>query len=132
MGLMQTIGPTFNAYKLPGHDQILNPLDNILAGLRYIIGRYGSIFNVQQAVGSTPRGYDTGGRLPPGLSLAWNGTGRYEHVTTDDTMTKVVKRLEDLIRVNEKVAREVSKVAPGVGQEITGAVRSTRQLSRTL
>jgi soluble lytic murein transglycosylase-like protein len=45
-GLMQTIGPTFNSYALPGHDQILNPVDNIIAGVRYAISRYGSISNV--------------------------------------------------------------------------------------
>ena len=45
-GLMQTIGPTFNSYKLPGHNQILNPVDNIIAGVRYAISRYGSISNV--------------------------------------------------------------------------------------
>jgi LysM repeat protein len=46
IGLMQTIGPTFNAYKLPGHDNIRNPVDNIIAGVRYAISRYGSISNV--------------------------------------------------------------------------------------
>jgi LysM repeat protein len=45
-GLMQTIGPTFNAYKLPGHGHILDPVDNIIAGVRYAISRYGSISNV--------------------------------------------------------------------------------------
>ncbi|MBO0819519.1 MAG: transglycosylase SLT domain-containing protein [Nocardiopsaceae bacterium] len=45
-GLMQTIGPTFNSYKLPGHDNILNPVDNIIAGTRYAISRYGSLDNV--------------------------------------------------------------------------------------
>ena len=46
IGLMQTIGPTFNAYKLPGHDNIRDPIDNIIAGVRYAISRYGSISNV--------------------------------------------------------------------------------------
>jgi uncharacterized protein YukE len=45
-GLMQTIGPTFNAYALPGHTQIFNPVDNIIAGVRYAISRYGSLSNV--------------------------------------------------------------------------------------
>lgn len=44
-GLMQCIDSTFNAHKLPGHDDIYNPVDNIIAGVRYTIGRYGSIAN---------------------------------------------------------------------------------------
>ena len=46
MGLMQTIGPTFSANKLPGYDNIRGPIDNIIAGVRYAIARYGSISNV--------------------------------------------------------------------------------------
>lgn len=46
IGLMQTIKPTFDAHKLPGHDNIRNPVDNIIAGVRYAISRYGSISNV--------------------------------------------------------------------------------------
>lgn len=45
-GLMQTIDPTFNAYKLDGHGDIWNPVDNIIAGTRYAIERYGSLSNV--------------------------------------------------------------------------------------
>lgn len=45
-GLMQTIDPTFEAYKLPGYDNIWNPVDNIVAGVRYSIDRYGSVDNV--------------------------------------------------------------------------------------
>jgi soluble lytic murein transglycosylase-like protein len=46
IGLMQTIDSTFARYKLPGHDDIRNPVDNIIAGVRYSIDRYGSISNV--------------------------------------------------------------------------------------
>ncbi|MFD9738495.1 transglycosylase SLT domain-containing protein [Umezawaea sp. NPDC059074] len=40
-GLMQCIDPTFQSYKLPGHDDIYNPVDNIIAGVRYTFSRYG-------------------------------------------------------------------------------------------
>ena len=45
-GLMQTIDPTFDKYALPGHHDIYNPVDNIIAGTRYAISRYGSLANV--------------------------------------------------------------------------------------
>jgi hypothetical protein len=45
-GLMQTIDPTFNSHKLPGYNDIYNPVHNIIAGVRYAISRYGSIGNV--------------------------------------------------------------------------------------
>ncbi|MEV0359731.1 transglycosylase SLT domain-containing protein [Nocardia sp. NPDC050697] len=50
-GLMQTIDPTFAAYALPGHGDIWNPVDNIIAGTRYAIERYGSVSNVPGIVG---------------------------------------------------------------------------------
>jgi SLT domain-containing protein len=46
IGLTQTIAPTFNAYALPGHGDIYNPVDNIIAGVRYALARYGSLDNV--------------------------------------------------------------------------------------
>lgn len=45
-GLIQTIDPTFNRWKLPGHGNIYNPVDNIIAGVRYAEGRYGNLLNV--------------------------------------------------------------------------------------
>jgi uncharacterized protein YukE len=45
-GLMQCIDPTFDSYKLPGHDDIWNPVDNICAGVNYALSRYGSLANV--------------------------------------------------------------------------------------
>lgn len=45
-GLMQTIDSTFRAYALPGYGYIYNPVDNIIAGVRYALARYGSLDNV--------------------------------------------------------------------------------------
>jgi SLT domain-containing protein len=46
MGLMQTIQPTFDEYKLPGHDSIFDPVSNIIAGIRYANSRYGGLDQV--------------------------------------------------------------------------------------
>ncbi|WP_157570254.1 transglycosylase SLT domain-containing protein [Microtetraspora malaysiensis] len=57
-GLMQTIDPTFNAWSLPGHKDIYQPVDNIIAGVRYAIARYGSVSAVPGVVGvKTGTGY---------------------------------------------------------------------------
>jgi uncharacterized protein YukE len=45
-GLMQCIDPTFDSYKLPGHGDIWNPVDNICAGVNYALSRYDSLANV--------------------------------------------------------------------------------------
>lgn len=42
IGLMQTIGPTFEAYKHAGHNNIRNGYDNLLAAINYIKQRYGT------------------------------------------------------------------------------------------
>lgn len=84
VGLMQVIGPTFAAYAGPfrglgpfEYGVSVNPEANIYAGLNYAIHRYGAGWPLVLGQG---HGYDTGGWLPTGLSLAWNGTGRPEPV----------------------------------------------------
>ena len=49
IGLLQVIAPTFNAYALPGHNNIYNPVDNIIAGVRYAAAVYGSLDSVVAA-----------------------------------------------------------------------------------
>ncbi|MDN6599362.1 MAG: tape measure protein, partial [Tetragenococcus koreensis] len=55
-GLMQVIDPTFQSSKYPGHGNIYNPLDNILAAIRYTKKQYGSL-----AKGWRGSGYANGG-----------------------------------------------------------------------
>lgn len=50
MGLAQTIMPTFKAYMLPGHGDIWNPVDNLIASLRYRKSRY-KTYNIGQYKG---------------------------------------------------------------------------------
>lgn len=58
-GLMQTIGPTFNAYKLKGHNDIYNGFDNLLAAINYIKHKYGTSDAAFARVASS--GYANGG-----------------------------------------------------------------------
>lgn len=45
-GIMQTIATTFNTYAMAGHKDIWNPVDNIIAGVRYAQATYKSLDNV--------------------------------------------------------------------------------------
>lgn len=66
-GLMQVIDPTFQANKMPGYNNIYAPLDNILASIRYALGRYGSLANAYSG-----HGYYNGGFVDT-PELAWHG-----------------------------------------------------------
>lgn len=78
-GLMQTIGPTFRSFALPGFGDIWNPVHNVIAAARYIMSRYGDISRVQQADPSKPpKGYSFGGVVPRGGGTHDNG-GWLEH-----------------------------------------------------
>ena len=58
-GLLQTIPPTFNAFKHKGHGDIYDGYDNMLAAMAYAKSRYGAK-GMLQAVGRG-RGYASGG-----------------------------------------------------------------------
>ncbi|MEC3836190.1 hypothetical protein CHCC20491_4013 [Bacillus paralicheniformis] len=90
-GLMQTIPSTFNANKFPGHNNILNPIDNTLAAINYIKRRYGDISNhpglKSMARGGGYVGYAKGGISPGRGGSKWailNERGYDETTITED------------------------------------------------
>ena len=95
-GILQMLGSTFGAHMLPGHGNILNPIDNIASAIQYIAGRYGSPAGIPGLFGGSYVGYDSGGGLAPGLTVAYNGTGRTETVTTALSMDDVLQVLRSI------------------------------------
>lgn len=61
MGLVQTIGPRFNAYKFPGHNNPYNGFDDLLAGINYMKHIYGSGISAFTRVADPRIGYANGG-----------------------------------------------------------------------
>jgi TP901 family phage tail tape measure protein len=122
-GWMQTIGPTFQHYMLPGHGDIWNPIDNAAAAIRYIQARYGSAFNLPQSGGYAAGGlvrrgipvhsYDRGGYLPPGLSIAYNGTQRPEPVGHAQPLYLTVKIGDETLdlKINGAIAANNNAIA---------------------
>ncbi|MFI5985036.1 phage tail tape measure protein [Streptomyces sp. NPDC051555] len=91
-GLMQTIGSTFNAYAGPLRSRgIYDPLANIYASMRYALATYGSLSRAYDRAG----GYDSGGWLQPGLTLAHNKTGQPEAVLTAEQWRGITQRGTD-------------------------------------
>jgi hypothetical protein len=102
--------PSSSAYGIPqalpgskmaasGADWATNPTTQIRWGLQYIAERYGNPLAAwahSQRLnwynqGGRVRSYDNGGALPPGLSLAYNGTHRPERVVgPNDSAVTVV------------------------------------------
>jgi hypothetical protein len=88
-GLMQTIPSTFAAYAGPFVNRgITDGLASIYAGSNYAVHRYGSLAAIDPLV--RPVGYDSGGLLPTGPSLVYNGTGAPEVIAPKQTFDQVM------------------------------------------
>ena len=72
-GLLQVVDGTFAAYKVAGHNNVFNALDNTLASIRYVIERYGN-GNADTAVdvlwGRGGGAYAKGGEVPGPVGAA--------------------------------------------------------------
>lgn len=84
------VNKSSGAYGIPqalGHGHPFNLGDyqaQIRWGLAYIFSTYGSPANAYRFwLSQSPHWYDSGGILPPGLTLAMNGTGRDEYISRD-------------------------------------------------
>lgn len=127
-----TIPSTFAAYALPGYGGIFNPVANVIAGLRYILARYGTIFNVGQATSPTPtRGYSYGGIVErDGLYRLAEGNRREAILPLDNPgrTNEILRRLGllpddgdqrvtvDSLRPDSAASRNAATLAPVVGE----------------
>ncbi len=132
VGLMQVIQPTYQRWKAPGHDAgpfeygvSEDPLSNILASIRYTVGNYGSL-----ASGWQGHGYDSGGWLPPGLTLARNDTGQPERVLTGaqwnavSTAAQSGDRQPITINIHPRENHSEADVAEMVSRRLAFAMRT--------
>lgn len=100
MGLMQTKRSTFNAYKAPGHDDIFNAYDNLLAALNYAKHRYGpSLSFLGQG-----HGYANGGFINS-EQLAMIGEGNKPEVVIPLSSEKQGRALSLLTQTVNKLNR---------------------------
>ena len=72
-GLVQVARNTFQSMKFPGHGNVFNPLDNLLAGIHWAKVRYGR--NMLGVIGHG-HGYENGG-IVNSKQLAWLAEGGF-------------------------------------------------------
>lgn len=126
MGLMQTKKSTFNAYKAPGHDDIFNAYDNLLAALNYAKHRYGPSLSFL----GNGHGYDNGGIIDK-KELAWLAEHNREFVINPqrDSADELLKEAAEeryAFNPNSEIAKAIAGM--NVARANNGAVlpNSTR------
>lgn len=136
-GLMQTIPSTYAAYVLPAlaAQPITNPISNITAGVRYALANYGPgmlLAGGNHDASGNYIGYDSGGMLPPGLTLAYNGTSTSEHILTGDQFSNLAGRTSGdggqqpvVINVYPRADHSEADIADMVSRRLSLALRAT-------
>ncbi|MFF0277443.1 transglycosylase SLT domain-containing protein [Streptomyces sp. NPDC004330] len=135
VGLMQVIGPTFDAYagqmrgvgpKLYGVS--VNPLANVYASMRYALSRYRSLPSAY----NRPGGYDAGGLLQPGWTQVYNGLGSPEYILTPSQWRAMSGAAAAGMQSGLQAGDELALIVKD--EEFTAYVdyRASRQITSTL
>lgn len=124
-GLMQTISATFNAYAFPGHHNIFNGYDNLLAALAYAKNRYGSNLSFL----GQGHGYANGGLITQ-HQIAEIGEGNKPEMIIPLDGMKSSRGFELLGKTAVAMAARDGKTSQGVsdGSEVTQLLSQNNQL----
>ncbi|WP_282674364.1 tape measure protein [Lactococcus cremoris] len=117
-GLMQTISSTFNANKFPGHGDIFNGYDNLLAALNYAKKTYGPSLSFL----GNGHGYENGG-LISSHGLYEIGEGNKPEMVIPLSVEKNARANQLLAEANQRInggnSLNSGGMAQGVSQIIT-------------
>lgn len=115
-GLMQTISATFNAYKFPGHGDIFNGYDNLLAALNYAKSRYGPSLSFL----GNGHGYANGGIV--------SSHGFYEVAEENKPEMIIPLSVEKNARANQLLAEANQRINGGNSLNSGGMAQGVSQI----
>lgn len=104
-GLMQMRDDTFLANADPGYTNIWDPEDNLRSSLNYAMNEYGSISAAYDRAG----GYDQGGVLKEGITMAVNASGKPEAILTNQQWRDVSALVHELQFLTPEMKRWVDE-----------------------
>jgi SLT domain-containing protein len=135
-GLMQVIAGTYATYKDPRFDKgpylngvSIDPMANITAAIKYTLSAYGSL----SSVWGQGHGYDEGGWLPPGLTMAYNNTRTPEAVLTGSQWSALMNRTQGgdsgrpiTVNVYPRADHSEAEIADMVSRQLSISMRTHR------